>query len=316
MFAEARATRRPVIVLDVLTDPALTPADCADAETRGYRACMSVPLLAGGDLIGFIDLHNRESRPFTAVDAIVGLAQIAGQAVVNARLYRELDDSVRWMTLMSESALELSSSLDLRDTLLATAKRLCESVGVPECEITVIEDEGLRTLMRIEHGRVDEAWIGQYLSLADAAVTREVITTKRPTVVRSLRDPRLTARVHEINKDYAKKSWATLPLIVQDRVIGTVELVESGEERTFTEGELKTATAVCHAAAMAIENATLFESQRPPTRRHSCSTRSRGGRRRASISKRSSAPPSMNCASSCRSTATPCSSPRAITSSA
>ncbi len=222
---------------------------------------MSVPLLAGGDLIGFIDLYNRESRPFAAVDAIVGLAQIAGQAVANARLYRELDDSVRWMTLMSESALELSSSLDLRDTLLATAKRLCESVGVPECEITVIEGEGLRTLMRVEHGRVDEAWIGQYLSLADAAVTREVITTKRPTVVRSLRDPRLTNRVHEINKEYAKKSWATLPLIVQDRVIGTVELVESGEERTFTEGELKTAAAVCHAAAMAIENATLFESQ-------------------------------------------------------
>ena len=52
---------------------------------------MSVPLLAGGDLIGFIDLYNRESRPFAAVDAIVGLAQVAGQAIANARLYRELD---------------------------------------------------------------------------------------------------------------------------------------------------------------------------------------------------------------------------------
>ena len=85
---------------------------------------------------------------------------MAGQAVANARLYRELDQSVRWMTLMSESALELASSLDLRDTLVATAKRLCDSVGVPECEITVIEGDGLRTLMRIAHGRVDEAWIG------------------------------------------------------------------------------------------------------------------------------------------------------------
>jgi diguanylate cyclase (GGDEF)-like protein/excisionase family DNA binding protein len=261
MFTKARATRRPVFVLDVHADPTTTAADRADAERWGYRTSMSVPFLAGGDLIGFIDLYNHEARPFVAVDTIVGLAQIAGQAVANARLYRELDESVRWMTLMSESALELSGSLDLRDTLLVTAKRLCQSVGVPECEITVIEGEGLRTLMRVDQGRVDEEWIGQYLSLADAAVTREVITTKRPTVVRSLRDARLTQRVHEINRDYAQKSWATLPLIVKDRVIGTVELVESGAERTFTDVELQTAAAICHAAAMAIENATLYEGQ-------------------------------------------------------
>ena len=98
---------------------------------------------------------------------------------------------------MSESALELASSLDLRETLLATAKRLCESVGVPECEITVVEGDGLRTLMRIARGHVDEEWIGQYLPMADASVTREVIETKRPTVVGSLRDPRLTASARD-----------------------------------------------------------------------------------------------------------------------
>ena len=63
--------------------------------------------------------------------------------------------------------------------------------------------------MRVNHDEIDEAWIGQYLPLADAAVTREVIETKRPTVVGSLRDPRLTAKVHEINQDFAQKSWAT-----------------------------------------------------------------------------------------------------------
>jgi diguanylate cyclase (GGDEF)-like protein len=119
--------------------------------------------------------------------------------------------------------------------------------------------DGLRTLMRIARGHVDEDWIGQFLPLEDAAVTREVVATKRPTIVGSLRDPRLTAKVHEINEDFAVKSWATLPLIVKDRVIGTVELVESGAERLFTQGELDTAAAICHAAAMAIQNAQLYD---------------------------------------------------------
>ncbi|MEI6449568.1 MAG: GAF domain-containing protein [Actinomycetes bacterium] len=260
-FVEAAATRRPVVHLDVLSDPDVLEGDREDARRWSYRSIMTIPLLAGGELIGFAEICNREKRPFARPDVIVGLAQVAGQAVANARLYRELDDSMRWMTLMSESALELAGSLDLRDTLLATARRLCDSVGVAECEITVIEGDGLRTLMRIAHGRVDEEWIGQYLKLADAAVTREVIATKRPTVVGSLRDPRLTAKVHEINRDFALKSWATLPLIVKDRVIGTVELVESGAERLFTQGELDTAAAICHAAAMAIENAALFQRE-------------------------------------------------------
>jgi diguanylate cyclase (GGDEF)-like protein/excisionase family DNA binding protein len=260
-FAEAAGTGKPVVRLDVIDDPNSNECDREDARTWGYTSLMTVPLFAAGEIIGFLELYNCERREFARAEVVLGLAQVAGQAITNARLYRELDESVRWMTLMSESALELSSSLDLRDTLLATARRLCASVGVPECEITVLEGDGLRTIMRVEHGRVDEEWIGKYLALADAAVTREVIETKRPTVVESLRDPRLTAKVHEINRDYEKKSWATLPLVVKDRVIGTAELVESGAERSFTDHELETAAAICHAAAMAIENAALFESE-------------------------------------------------------
>ena len=52
------------------------------------------------------------------------------QAIANAALYRQLDDNLRRMALVSESALELTSSLDLQATLLTTARRLCEGVGV------------------------------------------------------------------------------------------------------------------------------------------------------------------------------------------
>ena len=203
---------------------------------------------------------------FARQQVAIGLAQVASQAIANAALYRQLDDNLRRMALVSESALELTSSLDLRATLLATARRLCEGVGVNECEITVIEGDHLHTLMRVADGEVDEAWMGQRLALADAAVTREVIETKRPVVVGSLRDPRLTPAVREINRDYDLKSWATLPLILKDRVIGTVELVESGAERTFTQTELDTAAAICHAAALAIDNAALFAREQQTTR--------------------------------------------------
>ena len=39
------------------------------------------------------------------------------------------------MALISESGMEFSASLDLRDTLMATAQRLRAAVDVPDCEI-------------------------------------------------------------------------------------------------------------------------------------------------------------------------------------
>jgi diguanylate cyclase (GGDEF)-like protein/excisionase family DNA binding protein len=266
IFVEAATQRRPVVCLDVPSAAGTTAADVEDARRWGYRSCLDVPLISQGEVNGFISLMNREPRPFLRDDLIIGLAQIAGQAIANAGLYRKLDENLRRMALVSESALELASSLDLRQTLVATANRLCSTVGVGECEITIIEGDELNTLMRVNDGAVDHEWLGRRLPLADAAVTREVIETKRPAVVGSLRDPRLTPAVHEINRDFERKSWATLPLIAKDRVIGTVELVQSGAERGFSETELETAAAICHAAALAIENAALFERQQATTR--------------------------------------------------
>ena len=45
-----------------------------------------------------------------------------------------------------------------------------------------------------------------------------------------------------------------------------MELVESGAERTFTQAELDTAAAICHAAALAIDNAALFAREQQTTR--------------------------------------------------
>ena len=254
----AARDRRPVLCQDVFSDPAATPEEVREARRWGYRECLDVPLVSHGDVIGFISLLNRETRGFAREEVVVGLAQIAGQAIANAALYRQLDDNLRRMALVSESALELTGSLDLEATLLATARRLCEAVGVLQCEVTAVEGDWLYTLMRLRDGEVDEAAPGERMALADAAVTREVIGTKRPAAVGSLRDPRLTPAEREVDGDTRLKSWAVLPLIVKDRVIGTVELVEDGAERAFTQAELDTAAAICHAAALAIDNAALF----------------------------------------------------------
>ena len=262
----ALAADEPMVVGD-LDSTELSEVEMAAYRRWGFHSMVSLPLVVDGRPIGLIDVFDTRVRDYTVhLDLIRNVGRLLAGSFEKAMLVERLEGGNRRMALISESSLELASSLDLQATLLATARRLCVAVGVNECEITVIEGDQLHTLMRVSEGEVDEEWMGQRLPLADAAVTREVIETKRPTVVGSLRDPRLTPAVHEINRDFELKSWATLPLIVKDAVIGTVELVESGAERTFTQAELDTAAAICHAAALAIDNAALFAREQQTTR--------------------------------------------------
>ena len=130
-----------MITRDILEDPEATEEEQAEALRWGYRGTLDVPLLARGEVVGFLELDSRVPHEFPEGDLVMGLAQLAGQALANAELYRQLDANARRMTLMAESALELASSLDLEHILDATARRLCQTVGVPNCEIDVVEGD-------------------------------------------------------------------------------------------------------------------------------------------------------------------------------
>ncbi|HSL96050.1 MAG TPA: GAF domain-containing protein [Thermoleophilia bacterium] len=260
-FVRALAERRPVITRDILGEPEATEEERSEALRWGYRGTLDVPLLAGGEVVGFLELDSREPHEFPEKDLVMGLAQLAGQAMANAQLYRQLDANARRMTLMAESALELASSLDLEHILQATAHRLCETVGVPNCEIDVVEGDGLRCVMSLADGERVEAWTGSVVPLSLMAVCGGVLERREPAVVTSCDDARLTPEGRRWVESHGYRSWVTLPLVAGDQAVGTVELAETRCDRSFTAEELDAAGAICHVAAVAIRNAQLYESE-------------------------------------------------------
>lgn len=260
-FSRALAERRPVITRDILDDPEATEDERAEARRWGYRGTLDVPLLAHGEPVGFLELDSHEPHEFPERDLVMGLAQLAGQALANAQLYRQLDTNARRMTLMAESALELASTLELEQILQATAHRLCETVAVPNCEIDVVEGDGLRCVMSLADGERVEEWTGGVVPLSLMTVCRDVLERRQPAVVTSCDDGRLTPEGRRWVKSHGYRSWVTLPLVAGDQAVGTVELAETRSDRTFTAEELDAAGSICHVAAVAIRNAQLYESE-------------------------------------------------------
>jgi diguanylate cyclase (GGDEF)-like protein/excisionase family DNA binding protein len=103
----AIATRQPVAVRDA--------ADGLNAEERtillesGHRASIHLPLIVRGEVIGLVALYDSRAREFPRVQLLQGLAQIAAQAMDNARLY----DEIKRMHLGNLKA--LSSALNAKD---------------------------------------------------------------------------------------------------------------------------------------------------------------------------------------------------------
>src|SRR5882724_9568834 len=97
--------RRPVWTADILTDTAieLTPPTRAIIEAEGYRAVLSVPLLAGDRALGAIVVYRDLVGPFSEddIDVTQVFAAQAAVALENADLYRRASERAEKLTTLS-----------------------------------------------------------------------------------------------------------------------------------------------------------------------------------------------------------------------
>ena len=256
----AMERRRPVVVSDMASDERASEVERAEWRRFGYHSGLVIPLITGAEVVGFAEVFDERQRDFTHVPVLHGLAQVAAQALANAALHAEIEQTAGRMTLMTEASLEFSSSLDLQDTLLKVGRRLCAAVDVPDCDIDLVRGDGSTyRLMSLVDRRIDEATIGTTLDLALHPTLRQAFETREPVVV-AAPDPHLMEADRAADHGHVYRSWLTVPLLANERVIGLVDLVETRRERTFSEQEVGTATAICRVAAMAIDNADLYDT--------------------------------------------------------
>ena len=84
----------PIAIYDVTDDPRIQYPE--EAKKEGIASILSVPIVAGGDLIGALRVYTSEPWEFTLEDVnfVQGMAYMAGMAIDMARHYKGLKDSI------------------------------------------------------------------------------------------------------------------------------------------------------------------------------------------------------------------------------
>ena len=242
----AAAQREPVLVGDVRNEPRYIHT--LDA----VRTELAVPMLARGKLVGVIDLQSTRINAYTEYDRAL-LRLIAARvsiAIDNARLYRRVDRQNRTLRMLASVSREFSSILDLNELFGKIASTVRELIDYDAFSILSVDREAkvLRHLFSIrydERVKTDNVPLGKGLTGA-AAETREVV------------------RVHDTDKDprYIKshddvRSEVAVPLILQDRVVGVMDL-ESDRVGHFTDDHVRTLSLLAPQVASSVENARLY----------------------------------------------------------
>ncbi|MBI1958447.1 MAG: GAF domain-containing protein, partial [Candidatus Rokubacteria bacterium] len=89
------ATREPLVVDDMGSDPRVEPVHREAAVRFGYARWLGVPLKAGERVLGVLSVRRAGNRSFTDEDLAVAtaFASQAAAALENARLYREAQEA-------------------------------------------------------------------------------------------------------------------------------------------------------------------------------------------------------------------------------
>jgi sigma-B regulation protein RsbU (phosphoserine phosphatase) len=246
----AVAEGHPILVGDVLTDARYVEI------VPGTRSELVVPLRRKGKVLGALNLLSPQPDQFTELDEGM-LRQFAAALAVsieNARLFEKERQNAEMMETLVEVSREVSSILDVDALLVRLAqltKRLIEyrTFGILLTNPATGELETKLALKYNERTPPRTVKPGEGL-VGYAAQHKEVVLVP---------DVRHDSRYVNAMDDV--RSELVVPMLVKDRCIGVIDL-ESPELDAFTKRHVDVMTMLASDAAVAIENARLYEQIR------------------------------------------------------
>jgi PAS domain S-box-containing protein len=189
-----------------------------------------------------------------------GFSMVTRDLTERRRIQLEAEARRQQVEAVRAVAEEITRELDLAKLLALITRRAAELVGA-FCGIVYLWDEAAQALVpRAWHGLGD--WIAEVRFKLGEGIPGTVASTRKGLVVNDYRTSPLR------HAQFLERTGITAsiaePLFYRDRFVGALTLNDEAIGRSFTEQDRELLALFAHQAAIALENARLFEQ----TKRH------------------------------------------------
>ena len=217
---------------------------------------MCVPLREGERILGVIDVQRSRRHAFSENDLVTleALAGVLSSVVLSARRYRQLQDSVRQLQAVRETAIDIAGDLDLDALLKRVVHRARELVGAEGAELGLIDEK--QQVVRVLVS--DTPWYDsndQEIAL-ESGVAGRVAALGEPLVVPDYNS--WAGRLFP-DKEAPFKSVAGVPLKFQGQVIGTLTVIDNRPDWSFTPEHVQLLELLAPQVTVWIRNARLYQ---------------------------------------------------------
>jgi sigma-B regulation protein RsbU (phosphoserine phosphatase) len=246
LVGAAVAEGRPLLVNDVHVDPRYVEA------VPGSQSELVVPLRRKGRVLGALNLLSRHLNQFT--DLLLQFAAHVAVALENARLFERERQNAATLAALAEIGREVAAILDLEELLGRIAHLTRRVIDYRTFGIMLLNEERAELEMKLAV-RYGDAVTVPRVKLGFGLVGYAALHRQPVLVSDVAADPRYIKVVEDA------KSELVIPLLLKDRCIGVFDL-ESPETNAFTQNHVEILTLLASQAAVAIENARLYEEIR------------------------------------------------------
>lgn len=248
--------RRGVLILDTSKDERwlMRPDDAVDRS--GAKSAICVPLLAREKLVGVLTLVHAKPNAFSdeQLDLMQAIADQAGIAVLNARLYTESQRQARVMTALAEGASAMNMSLRIDDVFQRILLQSMHALQVETVALGLIDDDQL--VYRAAAGHNAGNIIGRKVTLGDGLVANAA-REGRGIVVPDISQEKTYGDADRFG-GIEMRAIVVAPIQSPTGVIGILAAINP-IAKSFDPDALLVMTGIGGLAGTTIQNAELFE---------------------------------------------------------
>ncbi len=245
---------KPVMIDDTREDLRWVRRPDDDTKKSGAKSALCVPLMAHRKLVGVLTLVHPQVGFFNNdhMDLLQSIADIAGLAALNARLYESSKQRSRVMSALIDNAVALNSSLQLDEVLQILMEQTAQALDVEVAALGFITNEGKEVEFHTAWGE-NSQFVEHVRIPIGKGVAGSVAETGKSVVAGS-------DELTEIDQypGYSIHSIAAAPVQANSQTIGVL-LAMNPKSDEFDPDTLTILNAICSVAGTAIRNAQTYE---------------------------------------------------------
>ena len=225
---------------------------------------LGVPMIVGDRIIGVISVQSVSTLTTFSEhhrELLLSVARQAAIALQNAELFQQTERQYRNIATIQETTSDLNAALTLDGVVNTLLAHLSSSVQVDISSLLLLEDSHLRRVS-VYPARIEQtSSLQETIALTGYPLKERVIDKQEPVILPS-EDKAIQKLAYEAPQDEDIAYHASIPIPGTTKALGLISLSRYRPGDNFTDEEISLITTLVNQAAVAIQNARLYEEQR------------------------------------------------------